>query len=61
MNKIVELQNTATTGILISKWKYKQQLLTLKLLTLSLYIEILDFLYLIDLKNGKYDVELTEI
>ena len=40
---------------------YKQQLITLNLLTLSLYIEMHDLLYLIALRQGKFDVELSNL
>ena len=43
------------------KQSYKQQLVTLILLPLSLYIEMHDLLYIIALKQVKYDVELSNL
>ena len=46
---------------MIKKQNYKQRLVTLNLLPLSFYIEIHNLLYLIALKRGKYDVELSNV
>ena len=61
MREIEKLQKIATKWILSGKQSYKQQLVTLNLLTLSLYIEMHDLLYLFALKQGKFDVELSNL
>ena len=57
----IKLQKIATKWILSEKQSYKQRLVTLNLLPLSLYIEMYDLLYLIALKQVKYDVELSNL
>ena len=60
--KIIEkLQKIATKWILSEKQSYKQRLVTLNFLHLSLYIEMHELLYLIALKQGIYDVELPNL
>ena len=61
MKEIEKLLKIATKWILSEKQSYKQRLVTLNLLPLSLYIEMHDLLYLIALKQGKYDVELSNL
>ena len=51
MKEIQRLQKTATKLILSEKQDYQQQLVTLNLLPLSLYIEMHDLFYLIALKQ----------
>ena len=52
---IKKLQKIATKWVLSNKQSYKQGLFTLNLLLLSFYIEMHDLLYLIALKQCKYD------
>ena len=61
MKEIEKLQKIATKRILSEKQSYKQRLVTLNLLPLRLYIEMHNLLYLIALKQGKYDVELSNL
>ena len=59
--KEIEKLRIATKWILSKKQSYKQRLVTLNMLPLSLYIEMHDLLYLIALKQGKNDVELSNL
>ena len=61
MKDIEKLQKIHTKRILSKKQSYKQRQITLNLLPLSFYIEMDDLLYLIALKQGKYDVELSKL
>ena len=61
MKEIEKLQKVATKWILSEKQCCKQRFVTLNLLPLSLYIEMHDLLYLIALKQGKYDFELSNL
>ena len=61
MKEIEKLQKIAAKWILSEKQSYKQRLVTLNLLPLSLYIEMRDLLYLLALKQGKNDVELSNL
>ena len=61
MKRNETLQKIATKWILSEKHSYKQRFAVLNLLPLSLYIEMHDLLYLIAVKQGKYDVELSNL
>ena len=59
MPELEKVQTIATKWILGSTEPYKTRLTKLKLLTLCMYIESHDLLYLLESQKGEYDVDIS--
>ena len=60
MEKIEKLQKRATSWILSGRnCTYKEKLIALKLLPLSLYVEMHDLLLLLSLLDNKFDIKVN--